>query len=212
MSGVCDRPWVVYVTGGMGSGKSSVSKALEAAGVDVLDLDEVGHEALESSEVRSSLLEAFGPGVFGEDGSVVRSKLAKAAFASASDLAKLNEATTPFIVGRMREWIERRKELGRPLCAVEVSAYDGPRGRFPGADEVVVVTAPLEARVSRAVAAGFPEDDVRARIARQPSDELRREWADEVVVNDGSLADLDRKVREWLARTLEEHAPSSSAH
>lgn len=192
------NPRVVYVIGGMGSGKSSFSKALASEGVEVLDLDEVGHRALGDAGVVSKLREAFGPGIFGEAGVIDRKKLAKAAFADSGALARLNEATTSFIVFEMQAWVERCAARGCSLCVVEVSAFDGPGGRFPEADETVAVVAPLELRVARAVAAGFAESDVRARIGRQPSDDARAEWADVVFVNDGSVDDLARKAREWL--------------
>lgn len=192
------NPRVVYVIGGMGSGKSSFSKALASEGVEILDLDEVGHHALEDARVVSKLHESFGPGIFGEAGVIDRKRLAKAAFADPDALSRLNEATTSFIVLEMRAWVERCAARGCSLCVVEVSAFDGPGGRFPEPDETVAVVAPMELRVARAVAAGFAEPDVRARIGRQPTDDARAEWADVVFVNDGSVDDLACKAREWL--------------
>lgn len=190
---------VVYVIGGMGSGKSSFSKALASEGVEVLDLDAVGHRALEDAGVVSKLREAFGPGIFDEAGAIDRKRLAKAAFADSDALLQLNEATTSFIVFEMLAWIEHCAARGCGLCVVEVSAFDGPGGRFPEPDETVAIVAPLELRVARAVAAGYAEIDVRARIGRQPSDEARAKWADVVFENDGPVEELARKAREWLS-------------
>lgn len=197
------RPWTVYVIGGMGSGKSSFARALASDGVPTLDLDEVGHRALSDEGVLSALQDAFGPGIFDTKGRIDRKRLAKAAFGDSASLRALNEATTPFIVSAMQAWVEGERSHGHRLFVVEVSAYDGPSGRFPDPDETIAVVAPLEARVARAVAAGFAEEDVRARIGRQPSDRERAAWADEVVVNDGSVETLEQKAREWLARRLQ---------
>lgn len=196
-SGHSARPRVVYLIGGMGSGKSSVAARLRARGVPVYDLDEAGHEALRLPAVKGALRAAFGDGVLGADGEVARPTLARAAFATPEATEMLNRITTRAIVDLMEAWLRRQRTAGERRCVVEVSAYDGPDGRFPAPDEVLAVVAPLKTRVARAVAKGFSEADVRARISRQATDEERREWADVVIENDGSLAALERAVDAW---------------
>ncbi len=196
-----DRPRVVYVIGGIGSGKSSVSRRLAQLGAPVYDLDAAGHEALRLPDVKRELRDAFGPGVFDEAGEVARARLAQAAFATPEGTAELNRVTTAAIVGLLDEWLARQAAAGERTCVVEVSAYDGPQGRFPAPDETLAVVAPLEARVARAVAKGFDEADVRARIARQATDDERRAWADAVIVNDGTPEELNAAVdARWQAR------------
>lgn len=192
-----DRPCVIYVIGGIGSGKSSVSRRLAQLGAPVYDLDAAGHEALRLQDVKCALRAAFGTGVFDEAGEVARPRLAQAAFATPEGTAELNRVTTAAIVRLLDEWLARQAAAGERACVVEVSAYDGPQGRFPAPDETLAVVAPLEARVARAVAKGFSEVDVRARIARQATDDERRAWADAVIVNDGTPEDLDAAVDVW---------------
>lgn len=194
------RPRVVYLIGGIGSGKSSVVRILHGLGVPVYDLDQAGHEALRLPEVKGALRAAFGAGVFGADGEVVRRALAQAAFATPEGTVELNRVTTGAILKLMDGWLSRQAQAGSRVCVVEVSAYDGPGGRFPDPDEVLAVVAPPEARVARAVANGFDEADVRARMSRQATDDERRAWADEVVVNDGTLEDLRTAVEAWWAK------------
>lgn len=191
------RPRVVYVIGGIGSGKSSVARRLARLGAPVYDLDAAGHEALRLPAVKRELRAAFGAGVFDDDGEVARPRLAQAAFATPEGTAALNRVTTAAIVRLLDEWLDRQAAAGERVCVVEVSAYDGPHGRFPAPDETLAVVAPLEERVARAVAKGFGEADVRARIARQATDEERRAWADAVIVNDGTPEALDAAVDAW---------------
>ena len=147
--------------------------------------------------MKRELRAAFGAGVFGDDGEVARPRLAQAAFATPEGTAAL----TPRHHRRHRAPAGRVARPpgcgGERACVVEVSAYDGPHGRFPAPDETLAVVAPLEERVARAVAKGFGEADVRARIARQATDEERRAWADAVIVNDGTTEALDAAVDAW---------------
>ncbi len=207
--GACDagaapvRPWTVYLIGGIGSGKSSVVARLREWGVPVCDLDETGHRALCLPEVKDALRRAFGACVFDECGDVVRRALAREAFATPEGTATLNRITTKSIVKLLDEWLARQAALAArrgdsaPVCVVEVSAYDGPNGRFPNPDEILAIVAPLEARIERAMANGFEEKDVRARIARQPLDGERRAWAGAVIENDGDMAQLHAAVDAW---------------
>lgn len=191
------RPRVIYVIGGIGSGKSSVSRRLAQLGAPVYDLDAAGHEALRLPGVQRELREAFGAGVFDEAGEVARPRLAQAAFATPEGTAELNRITTAAIVRLLDAWLARQAAAGERACIVEVSAYDGPQGRFPAPDETLAVVAPLEERIVRAVAKGFDESDVRARIARQATDEERRAWSDAVIVNDGTPEELEAAVDAW---------------
>lgn len=206
---ICDagtapvRPWTVYLIGGIGSGKSSVVARLREWGVPVCDLDEAGHRALCLPEVKGALRRAFGACVFDECGDIVRRALAREAFATPERTATLNRITTKSIVKLLDEWLARQAALAArrgdsaPVCVVEVSAYDGPNGRFPDPDEILAIVAPLEARIERAMTNGFEEKDVRARIARQPLDSERRAWADAVIENDGDMAQLHAAVDAW---------------
>ena len=190
---------IIVVIGGIGSGKSTVSTAFRDLGAAFIDLDVVGHEILLRNDVKADLVAAFGPEIIGADGEVVRAELAKRAFVSPEKTALLNGATQPRIIAEAKSRLAAYEEDGAPATVIEISPYDGPEGRFgvftDMADATVAVVAPIETRVKRA-AGKFSEEDVRNRIARQASDEQRREWATHVLVNDTTVEALRWEVEE----------------
>ena len=144
------------------------------------------------------MVAAFGTDILDADGAVVRSALAAKAFATPQATAQLNEISHPRLIADAKERLAAFAAEGRPACVVEISPYDGPQGSFgvftDMADATVAVVAPIELRVKRAVARGMDEADVRARMARQVSDEQRREWADYVIDNDADLDTLSARI------------------
>ena len=190
---------IIVVIGGIGSGKSTVSAAFRDLGAAFIDLDIVGHDILLRDDVKADLVEAFGPQIIGVDGEVVRSELAKRAFATPDTTELLNKATQPRIIDDAKRRLATFAEEGALATVVEISPYDGPQGRFgvfsDMADAVVAVVAPIEARVQRALGK-FSEQDIRNRIARQASDDERRKWATHVLVNDSTVEALRWEVEE----------------
>jgi dephospho-CoA kinase len=195
---------VVGLTGGIGSGKSTVAARLAARGAEVIDLDAIARQvAAPGGAAYQALVDHFGAGVVTGDGALDRAAIARRAFADPAELAALNAITHPAIVA----------EAGRRLAAVspdqdivvvDVPLLDAASRQRYGLDAVVVVDAPVETAIRRLVEQrGFDEADARARIAAQMSGEDRRRLADFVVDNRGSLPDLDAAVDalwEWLRR------------
>ena len=158
----------LFLIGGMGAGKSTARKALTDEGLAWIDLDQVGHEVLTWDTVKDDLRGAFGDGIFDENGEVVRAQLAAVAFASPAATRKLNCITMPRIEERYTDLIDEFEHEGKPAVVVEYSVFRNRQQSLAyGADVVIAVLAPLEVRIERAVASGFSEEDVRARIARQ---------------------------------------------
>ena len=188
----------IFVVGGMGAGKSTARKALTDEGLAWIDLDQVGHEVLTWGTVKDDLRGAFGDGVFDEGGEVVRAELAAVAFASPAATRKLNCITMPRIEERYTDLIDEFEHEGKPAVVVEYSVFRNRQQSLAyGADVVIAVLAPLEVRIERAVASGFSEEDVRARIARQITDADRIEAADVVFNNDGTPEELRNEVLAW---------------
>ena len=190
----------VGLTGGIGSGKSEVTRRLAAHGALVVDADTVAREVVApGSSGLAAVVAEFGRDVLGADGSLDRGRLAALVFTDDSARRRLNAVVHPLV----------RAETARRFAAAPADAVvvnDVPllveAGLAPAYDVVVVVEAPAELRLARLAARGLTEPDARARMAAQASDEDRRAVADHVIVNDGSLADLDRRVRRlWRALT-----------
>ncbi|MCH4184048.1 MAG: dephospho-CoA kinase [Eggerthellaceae bacterium] len=184
--------------GGIGSGKTTISRLFAERGATCLDLDEVGHEILCQPDVIAMLSDTFGHRILDEKGTIDRSKLAHCAFRSPADTIKLNAITQPRLMKEAERQFRAYEQQGKSLVIVEISAYDGPAGRFApfvrDADGIIAVTAPQRLRIERAVRKGFSKADVRRRIARQATDVQRGLWATYIIENKGSLENLNNRV------------------
>ena len=193
----------VGLTGGIGSGKSEVSRRLAGHGAVLVDADVAAREVVvPGSPGLARIVEAFGRDVLRPDGSLNRERLGEIVFGDPGLRAKLNEIVHPLV----REWMQAAEE-----AAVRAAAPPGPvvvhdvpllaesRGRA-GFDVVIVVDVPSELQADRLVRLrGMPAEQARARMAAQASREQRLAVADIVIGNSGSLADLDRRVAEVWA-------------
>ncbi len=188
----------LFIIGGMGSGKSSVSNIIAEDGIPVIDLDKVGHQIHTWETVKEEIAAEFGADVYDENGELIRSKLADRAFSSPAETRKLNRITMPRIEDAYRDEVDRLEAEGNKAVVVEFSTFKNRSMSLADtADVVIAVLAPIEQRVERAVAAGWDEADVRRRIALQISDAQRAESADVTFNNDRDLDDLANNVRVW---------------
>jgi dephospho-CoA kinase len=189
---------VVGLTGGIGSGKSTVSALLAAKGAVVVDADAVVHELQRpGTAVFEAMVDRFGNGIVAADGSLDRSAVADIVFNDPDALADLNGIVHPAVGA---EIVRRMDELSTTDAVVVLDVplmVESARG-YPVAGLIVVDVDP-EVAVRRLVEQrGMREDDARARIARQASREERRARADVVIENSGSLDDLAAQVdRAW---------------
>lgn len=185
----------VGLTGGIGAGKSEVSRLLVEAGAVLVDADRIAREVVSpGTDGLAAVVEAFGAGVLGEDGGLDRPKLGAIVFADPEKLALLNSIVHPLVGARSREL-----EAAAPADAVVV--HDVPllaeNGLASLYDLVIVVDVAPGTQLDRLVRLrGMTEDDARARMAAQATREKRRAIADIVIDNDVPLAELERRVRE----------------
>jgi dephospho-CoA kinase len=184
---------LVGLTGGIGSGKSTVAAILERRGAVVLDADEFARRALDPGRPgHARVLEEFGSSVVGPDGSVDRAVLAGTVFRDPDARRRLEAIVHPEVARLLQDALEPYRDTDRVVVyAVPLLVENHLESMF---DLVVVVAAPEEVRIRRLVARGMAEDDVRARIRAQLTDSEREAVADVVVANDGSRDDLDRRV------------------
>ncbi|MFD5256035.1 dephospho-CoA kinase [Streptomyces bobili] len=191
----------VGLTGGIGAGKSEVSRLLVACGAVLIDADRIAREVVApGTPGLAAVVETFGEGVLAEDGSLDRPKLGSIVFADPARLAALNAIVHPLVGARSREL-----ESAAPEDAVVV--HDVPllteNGLAPLYDVVVVVDADPATQLDRLVRLrGMTEDDARARMAAQATREQRRQIADIVVDNDVPLPDLERRVKDVWAELV----------
>lgn len=189
---------IIGLTGGIGSGKTTVAERLRQKGAFIVDADKVAREVVEPGQpALRELADAF-DGVITEDGTLDRAGLARQAFVTPEATEKLNSITHPRIRERTQKLFAQAKSDGR-----EIAVYDMPllieNGETGQVDTVLVVDAPDETRVQRLVdSRGLDEDDARRRIAAQIDRESRLKAADVVLDNSGDVESLIAQVdRFW---------------
>ena len=182
----------VGLTGGVGSGKSTVARLLAEHGAVVIDADAIAREVVEpGTPGLAAVVEAFGDEVLDADGRLDRPKLAGIVFGDDEKRVQLNSIVHP-LVG------QRTVELAEAAPPDAVVVYDIPllveSNMAAGFDKVVVVEADTDLRIARLAERGMAEQDARERMAAQASDEQRRAVADVVIENNDSLDDLKSAV------------------
>ncbi|MCW8219595.1 MULTISPECIES: dephospho-CoA kinase [Streptomyces] len=184
----------VGLTGGIGAGKSEVSRLLVRCGAVLVDADRIAREVVEpGTPGLASVVETFGPGILAADGTLDRPALGAIVFADPDRLAALNALVHPLVAARSAE-LERA--AGPDAIVVHDVPLLAENGLAPLYDLVVVVDAAPETQLDRLVRLrGMTERDARARMAAQATREQRLAVADLVVDNDGPLDDLEPQVR-----------------
>jgi dephospho-CoA kinase len=184
---------LVGLTGGIASGKTTVSAMLAERGAEVIDADHIARQVvMPGTPAWCKIRDHFGPGVLHPDGQLDRQALADIVFADKSKLALLNEITHPAIFARIADRLEAHH--GQDVVVVLDAALLIEAGLAEGVDVVVVVHSPREIQVERLAAKGVGATDARNRIAAQLEPEKRLARADIVIDNGGSLEDLGRQV------------------
>lgn len=180
------------LSGGIGSGKSTVSKILSDLGAVVIDADVIAKEVLlPGTSGFESAVNTFGSTILDNEGNIDRKRLAKLVFENPSELAKLEDIVHPAVIARVAEI---RKSLPESVVVV----YDTPlmfekqlQGQF---DKVLMVIADSELRRTRLLERGLELGDIDARMENQATDEQRVTIADFVIENDGTLEQLREQV------------------
>jgi len=190
---------MVGLTGGIGSGKSTVARLLEAKGAWIVDADAVARAVVEpGTPALAALVERFGEGVLAADGTLDRPALAKVAFADEESRKDLEAITHPAINTEFLRRMQAAPEGSIVVCDVPLLA-ESPAARARGYPVVIVVEAPRELRLDRLEERGVSRADAEARMAAQATDEQRREIATHVIDNAGDLDHLQAQVDEVWA-------------
>jgi dephospho-CoA kinase len=188
----------VGLTGGIGAGKSTVSRMLADRGAVVIDGDQIARDLVVPGEpALAAIVDRFGPDVLLPDGQLDRAGLAAIVFPDPEALAALDAIMHPRIAQRAADMIEAAERAGTSIVV-----YDMPllveNGSADDFDLVVVVHAPIEVRLARLAVRGVPVADARERMSRQASDAERAEVASILIDNGGDEEQLIAQVdRAW---------------
>ncbi|HZC99380.1 MAG TPA: dephospho-CoA kinase [Actinomycetes bacterium] len=197
---------LVGLTGGIGSGKSTVSGMLAERGAELIDADHIAREVvMPGTPAWCKIRDHFGPGVLYPDGHIDRQALADIVFGNPAKLALLNEITHPAIFARIAQRLEAAHD--RDVIVVLDAALLIETGLAQRVDVLLVVDSPKAVQVDRLAAKGMAASQATARIAAQLDPRERLARADVVIDNSGSLEDLARQVGDaWkeLERRLAE--------
>lgn len=189
-----NRPFVIGVTGGIATGKSSVLELLASRGVETIDADAVYHTLVRPGGALVAPIAArFGPAMLAEDGSIDRRALAGIVFADRAALADLDAITHPAVITAIRARIDASRSHVVAVDAIKLIES----GLAELCDSIwLVVCDPAIQRIRLMRRNGLSEDEADMRLAAQPDEAARRAQADVVIDNSGTFADLERQVAE----------------
>jgi len=193
---------IIGITGGVASGKSTVARLLERLGAGVLDADRAGHEALRLPHVEAAARRRWGEAVFGPEGRIDRTRLARVVFAPGPEGERerlyLEQLTHPEIARFLRLQADALAAAG-----TTVAVLDAPLLLEAGwkdlCEKTVFVEAPPEARLSRALARGWDKEDFAAREDAQESLQRKRGRADVIIDNSGPPERTQAQVERFWA-------------
>ncbi len=187
---------IAALTGGIGSGKSTVAELLARRGAVLVDADVIAREVVEpGTPALAALVDRFGVGILAPDGTLDRGALAAVAFADDESRAALEAITHPAINDEFTRRMREAPADAIVICDVPLLA-ESTQARSRGYEWVIVVEAPRDVRLERLEGRGVPQADAERRMAAQASDEERRALATYVIDNSGDRAALESQVEE----------------
>jgi dephospho-CoA kinase len=202
---------VIGLTGGIGSGKSTIAHRLEELGAVVIDVDKVAHGTYRKGQpAYDQLLERFGPEIVGDDGEIDRRKLGAAVFGSPEKMKLLTDVVWPATYRAAREAISAERDKGTAVVVLEAAVLV-EAGWMDTADEIWVATTDPQNAIERVIARnGLTAQAAQERIASQLSNEERLRVADLHIENNGTIAELYERVdAAWRDLQLRLAAPAS---
>jgi dephospho-CoA kinase len=202
--------FVIGLTGGIGTGKSTVASILEAQGAPILNADLVGHEVyLPGRPAYHEIIEAFGKDVVADDGTIDRKRLGPIVFADPRNLARLNAITHSRMKGMMREKLVDLEKQGYEVAVLEAALLLEAKWDDL-ADEIwVTVTEPEIAAQRVAERSGLAREQVMERIRSQMTNEERKKRANVVIDTNGDMASTEKQALEHWEKVRARLASSS---
>lgn len=197
--------FIIGVTGGSGSGKSTVANILARHNGTAIDADRVYHEMLSTCVPMQREILAKFPTAQGEDGKVDRSRLAHIVFRDDKELGTLNAVTQPYIIAELERMFEECYRQNQPFVVIDViRLFESGLSKL--CDVTIGVVAPEEIRVGRIMERDhIPEARARERVRAQQSEEYYRKKCDHIIVNDGS-GSIEDAAEQLYREIMEERA------
>jgi dephospho-CoA kinase len=189
--------YIVALTGGIGSGKSEAARLFAQLGVPIVDTDVIAHElTAKGSPILSEIEHMFGAGVLNEDGSLNRSRLRAHVLSNPVERIRLEGLLHPVIYERAIECLKNNESKLQPQYQVLVIPLLFENNRYHSViNKILVIDCDENTQVTRAMARSqLSKDEVKALMAAQTSRKVRLNGADEVIENNGSIAELNEKV------------------
>ena len=189
--------YIVALTGGIGSGKSEAARQFARLGVPVVDTDVIAHELTAAgSPVLAEIKQIFGAGVLNDDGSLNRSRLRTHVLSNPSERLRLEGLLHPAIYARALTLVKENENKLQPQYQVLVIPLLFENNRYHSViDKILVIDCDENTQISRAMARSkLTEEEVKAIMDAQTSRKVRLNGADEVIENNGSLAELNEQV------------------
>lgn len=191
---------VIGITGGIGSGKSTVMDILEKDyGVKLIIADSLGHKSMEKGcETYLSMVEEFGVQILAEDGEIDRRKLSEILFSDEANLRRQNGIVHPFVKNEIERLLNEWEHSGERIAAIESAILD-EAGCGEKCDEIWLVTAKPEVRIGRLIKTrGYTREMAENFICRQKSDEEYGKICDRIIYNDGDMEKLYKQLKKSI--------------
>ena len=171
---------IIGLTGGIGSGKSTVARYIESKGIPVYIADDEARKLTDTIEVTNAIVSAFGNSIL-ENGTINRAALSQIVFNNAKNLQILNSIIHPAVAVHFVDWLKKHSE---DAIIVKEVAILFESGSYKNCDKIIAVEAPEEIRIQRVMKRdSVTEESVKARMRNQWTDEMRAEKSDFVVIN-----------------------------
>ena len=202
----------VGLTGGIASGKSTVSAMMRDRNVPVLAADPLGHRLMEpGASAYDEVVREFGAEILGEGGKVDRGKLGTIVFANPAKRARLNWILHPKIIGAIREWFQSLDRPGGPEFAVMEAALIYEANVQRDVNRVVVCWCTPEQQLERLIARGLSQEQAQRRIGAQMPVDEKKKLADMVIDCSGSMEETQRQVEDVIGKLKSAEAVKRTA-
>lgn len=171
---------IIGLTGGIGSGKSTIAKYIESLGVPVYIADTEAKKIMDSEMIIGKIIDVFGVDII-ENNKISKAKLSKLVFSNPKKLEQLNKIIHPEVYSHFSEWVKKHQNF--PLVIKE-AAILFESGSYKDCDKIILVTAPKQIRIERVMQRdGISQEAVEARMNNQWDDERKKALSDFVIVN-----------------------------